>query len=117
MRVLVCGGRDYNDWNRVVNVLSEYFPWELPEGDYLIIEGGALGADALARQFAEDYGIPFREFKADWNSFGRAAGPIRNTQMLVEGKPDLVIAFPGGRGTANMVAQARHADVEVIEVV
>ena len=52
-------------------------------------------------------GVVVEEFKADWDKFGRAAGPIRNAQMLREGKPDLVVAFPGGRGTANMVAQAK----------
>ena len=52
---------------------------------------------------------------ADWEKHGKAAGPKRNKRML-EWKPDLVVAFPGGKGTANMVQQARQAGVEVIEV-
>ena len=52
-------------------------------------------------------------YPANWKKHGRAAGPIRNKQMLEEAKPDLVIAFPGGAGTANMVKQAREAGVKV----
>jgi UDP-N-acetylmuramoylalanine-D-glutamate ligase len=60
--------------------------------------------------------IPVETYEADWDTHGKAAGPIRNKRMLDEGKPDLVVAFPGGRGTANMISQARKAGVEVIEV-
>jgi hypothetical protein len=52
---------------------------------------------------------------ADWKRFGRAAGPMRNERMLKEGRPDLVIAFPGRTGTAGMKALAREAGVMIIE--
>lgn len=52
---------------------------------------------------------------ADWSKYGKAAGPMRNQKMLDEYKPDLVVALPGGRGTADMVSRARVAGVEVIE--
>jgi hypothetical protein len=55
-------------------------------------------------------------FPADWEKYGKAAGPIRNQQILVEGKPDLVVAFQGGRGTANMVSRAQQAGVPVVEI-
>ncbi len=55
-------------------------------------------------------------YEADWHEHGRAAGPIRNARMIAEGRPDLVIAFPGGRGTADMVSRARKAGIEVREV-
>ena len=61
-------------------------------------------------------GLPCAVYRADWEGLGRKAGPIRNQQMLDEGKPDLVVAFPGGRGTANMMRIAREAGIEVIEV-
>jgi hypothetical protein len=80
------------------------------------VTGGANGADHSAEDWAIDNGIVRRVFPADWDKHKRAAGPIRNKQMLVEGKPDLVLAFPGGKGTRNMVAQARSAGVDVIEV-
>ena len=112
MKVLVCGGRQYDDAGAVALRLSEI---HRDHGITEIIEGGATGADTLARKFGESVGIPVRTFPADWGRHGRAAGPIRNLQMLKEGKPDLVVAFPGGRGTANMVKQARAAGVKVLE--
>lgn len=80
-----------------------------------IIEGEARGADTLSRLYGEYKGIPVRAFPADWALHGRRAGPIRNRRMLVEGAPDLVIAFraPQSRGTQNMIEQARKAGIEV----
>jgi hypothetical protein len=82
----------------------------------VIIHGGAKGADMLAEKWAVYNGVRHQKFAADWAAHGPAAGPIRNRRMLVEGKPDVVIAFPGGRGTADMVWQARDAGVEVVVV-
>lgn len=67
----------------------------------------------MAGEFGKWKGIPVRVFPADWETHGRAAGHIRNRQMLVEGKPDIVVAFAGGRGTQNMINQARKAGVTV----
>ena len=73
----------------------------------VVIHGGARGADDLARQWGEiSVGIEGVEFRADWTAHGKAAGMIRNQRMLDEGRPDLVVAFPGGRGTADMVRRA-----------
>ena len=55
-------------------------------------------------------------FPAEWKKHGKAAGPIRNRKMLQDGKPDLVLAFPGGRGTANMVELATDAGIRVMHV-
>jgi YspA, cpYpsA-related SLOG family len=110
MRVLVCGGRDFTDQALLEARLAGIL------GVAVIIEGGALGADRLAREFGQQRGITVETFPADWQKHGRAAGPIRNKRMLEDGKPDLVVAFPGGRGTANMVGQARAAGVRVIEI-
>lgn len=82
----------------------------------MILHGGASGADRLAGQWAERCGVNNIEFTAHWNQYGKRAGYVRNAQMLEEGKPDLVVAFPGGKGTAMMVKLARDAGVEVIEV-
>jgi hypothetical protein len=73
------------------------------------------GADKMAREFAEWKGIPVKTFAAEWGKYGRLAGPRRNQQMLDEGKPDLVVAFAGGAGTANMIALAKAAGVRVLE--
>lgn len=113
MKVLVCGGRDFDDYDLLKTVLSTL---QVTRGYFdEIIHGGARGADALAAQYAERNQIISRAFRANWHKHGRSAGPIRNQQMLLEGKPDLVVAFAGGRGTANMVEQAKKAGVEVFD--
>lgn len=71
-----------------------------------VIHGGCEGADMCAAQWATKRGIPAQEFAADWNKYGKAAGPIRNQRMLDEGKPDVVLVFPGGSGTADMTRRA-----------
>lgn len=110
-RVLVCGGREFNDHALAFRTLDELRP-----APVRIIQGGAAGADELARNWAARNFITYEHFPADWATHGRAAGPIRNQQMLEQGKPDLVIAFPGGRGTADMVRRAKAAGVRVVEV-
>lgn len=114
-RILVCGGRDYLNYEAVVGVLDRLWG-----PDYLdtptILSGGAKGADALAKAYAFSSELPYEEYPADWKQHGKAAGFIRNQKMLDEGKPDLVVAFPGGSGTADMVRRARKAGVEVIVV-
>ena len=81
-----------------------------------IINGGASGADSAATDYAVVNWCSFKEYPAEWNKYGKSAGPIRNKQMLDEENIDLVIAFPGGRGTANMVKLAKERGIEVIEV-
>lgn len=125
MRILVCGGREYGfddpvgKSNFVRMMLLKVLHWgrgqELPM-DVTIIHGDATGADTLGGLAAQWFGWKCEVYPADWEKHGKAAGPIRNKQMLDEGKPDLVVAFPGGKGTANMVKQAREAGVEVYEV-
>lgn len=109
MRVLICGSRNWFDGERILN-LVETFP-----KDTVIIEGGARGADRYAKLAAIKCELAFEEYPAQWNKFGKSAGPIRNKQMLTEGKPDLVVAFrmPNSRGTQNMIDQATEAGVPV----
>lgn len=107
MRVLVCGGRDYLDKAVVYDTLINIQPTE-------ICQGGANGADFLAKQWAENWNIPCKEFRANWKKYGKAAGPIRNKQMLEEFDPDLVLAFPGGSGTQNMISLAKAAGKRVV---
>jgi len=76
-------------------------------GVTVIISGCAPGADTLALEWPEARGIQVARFPADWNTHGRAAGPIRNQQMLDEGKPELVVSFLGGRRTGGY-GQARE---------
>lgn len=111
MRVLICGSREWTDRDAIKKEVLRLKP-------SVIIEGGARGADTLAREVGVELGILVRTFLADWKTYGRAAGPIRNTRMLVEGKPDLVLAFhkylAESKGTQNMVKQAKKAGVKTI---
>ena len=113
-RVLVCGGRDYSDrdhiWNTLCKLDHERGPFKV------VIHGCATGADSEAMIWAQTCDRKHAPFQADWHKHGKAAGPIRNQRMLDEGKPDLVIAFPGGTGTTDMIRKARAAGIEIIKV-
>jgi len=115
MRVLVCGGRDYAE-NLVVSATLD----NLREMHRIttVIHGAAPGADTLAGDWAKANQIQVESFPVDpkdWKKHGKHAGPIRNQKML-DAKPDLVVAFPGGRGTADMVARAEKAKIKVLRV-
>jgi hypothetical protein len=110
MRLLVCGGRDYADRPRVWLTLDAM---HARDRIVVLIHGNAKGADTLAKHWAVARRVRHLPFEPDWQTHGDLAGPIRNRRMLDEGKPDLVLAFPGGRGTRNMVGQAKRAGVPV----
>lgn len=118
MRVLVCGSRDFDNQALLFAKLDEL---DSTHHFDTLIEGGASGADKLAMEWAQMRHIPVEEFPANWKEFGRSAGPIRNRQMLKEGYPELVVAFPktilnATRGTHNMVEQAKKARIAVVVV-
>ncbi len=125
LRVLVCGGRDYNNKDKIYRVLNGLngtplgdkpnLTW-MARPDLIIISGMARGADTIAADWAVTNFVPVWEFPADWKGHGKAAGFIRNRQMLDEGKPELVIAFPGGRGTQMMVELA-HKEGVAVEII
>ena len=108
IRVLVCGGRTFDNWKTVHRELSGI-------GPAVIIQGGAPGADRLAAKYADVNGVPLVTYPALW-SRGKKAGPERNAFMLEDSRPDIVIAFPGGRGTQDMVDRVRKAGLHVTEV-
>src|SRR5215213_10210322 len=110
-RYLICGGRDFNDAALVEKALNALI---LHPEDSVVIHGAARGADRLAGDWARRHDAAVIAIPADWDRFGKAAGPIRNSLMLTDQKPDVVIAFPGGDGTADMVAKARRARLVVI---
>jgi hypothetical protein len=114
MRVLVTGGRDYDDLASVVGALDD-----LREryGRLVVIQGGATGADQFARYWCgRQQSVHMINEPADWKAHGKAAGPIRNQRMIDEHKPDLVLAFDGGRGTADMIRRAETAGIPVQRV-
>ena len=131
MRVLVCGGRDFGEvpmgcpaterarmekkahterslLHAALSTLA------VDKGISAVIHGGARGADGEAGYWARRNMVPEERFNADWKAHGKAAGPIRNQRMIDEAKPDLVVAFPGGKGTEDMVSRAERAGIPVI---
>lgn len=109
MRVLVCGGRAYFNRDLIWSVLDHE---HLTRKFSVVITGGADGADRLAKAWAESKGLPHIEMAANWRYYGRKGGPIRNSWMIRLAMPDLVIAFPGDTGTADMLDKARLAGIE-----
>jgi hypothetical protein len=109
MKVLICGSRYFNDYNRLETILSDI------SGISAIIHGGANGADLLGERYARQNSIPVHRFPAEWSKYGKSAGPIRNRRMLRDGAPDLVIAFlaPNSRGTKDMIKVAEKAGIPV----
>lgn len=114
MRVLVCGGRDFSDREQMDKVLRFLDRHKGPIS--CVIHGAYKGADTLADEWAKGCGLPVEPYPADWKKHDKAAGPIRNRQMLDEGKPDYVVAFRGNQGTAGMVSMAKARGLKVFEI-
>ena len=120
-RVLVCGGRDYADRTRLFHFMDRVLETiggtgENPRRDVVIIHGAARGADLLADDYGRERELRVIRYPADWRNHGRSAGPIRNKLMLTDGQPHVIIAFEGGKGTADMIRQGKKAGVPVYEV-
>lgn len=133
-RLLVCGGRMFGRVADIVKVedLDAAIKNAEIERAYLkatldklketlelecLIEGQAKGADQLAGKWADENDVTHLKFPADWKRYGRSAGWKRNQRMLDEGQPSIVVAFPGGVGTKDMVQRAKKAGVPVYEVI
>lgn len=125
MRILVCGDRNWDNYILIKNRLAQFHneialgtgELNLPPHAFVIIDGMARGADTQGNLAAKSLGMKVQRFPAQWQKYGKAAGPIRNQQMLTEGKPDFVLAFHNSletsRGTKDMVNRARKAGIPV----
>lgn len=111
-RYLFCGDREWRYWRVMGDVIRE----NLEPGD-VIIEGEAPGADQMARDIGTTARMEVLRFPADWKKHGRAAGPIRNAQMLEEGRPDEVFAFHdnihASKGTRDMIKKSKKKGIPV----
>lgn len=112
MKVLVCGGRNFHDGEIMLSTLLDI---HATTPITHVIHGGASGADRFAGSWARNYGVQEVRCDANWGYYGPAAGPIRNNAMLAL-LPDIVVAFPGGKGTKNMVRLAKAAGFNVKEI-
>ena len=104
MRVLICGSRNWSNYDIILQTLADECI-ACSDNIEVVIEGECRGADLLGRRAAEELGIPVLQFPADWKKYGKWAGYKRNRQMLVEGRPDIVLAFQIGQsqGTQDMM--------------
>lgn len=112
VKVIVCGGRDYSNRGRVWQILDAAIE---RLGLDAVVQGGARGADALAKEWAHERELQCETFYADWDGLGKRAGHVRNSKMLTVGA-EICIAFKGGAGTADMIRQAKSAGLRVIEI-
>ena len=118
-KVLVTGGRYYDNREKLFKVLDQALEAATLSGrPFTLVHGGARGADALAGLWASmrQDSVTVRVYKADWDTHGKAAGPIRNKKMLTNESPHVIIAFKGGNGTAHMMKIGRESGVPVYEV-
>ena len=113
-RVLVSGSRIFDDERLAFKVLDDIHQIDCEYQPLIIVHGGAKGADNIAARWAYDRGMHSEVFKPDWDNLGKAAGILRNIDMLRSGV-DLVVAFPRGhaRGTKHMIKIAQEAGTEV----
>lgn len=125
MKIIVTGGRDYSDFKKLEATLNDLYP-------ALIIQGGATGADSLAREYSKIKKIKCQTYEANWDDlsqpdarikktkFGKSydaqAGHRRNHKMLSENQDALVVVFPGGAGTRDCEKTARKLGMKVLVV-
>lgn len=106
MITIIAGPRDFFRYGALVRAIYE-LPWKITE----VVHGAASGVDTLAKRWARENGIPSKPFPADWNSYGKAAGPIRNNLMAKYGEALLALQYnteivsegKRGQGTQNMI--------------
>lgn len=115
-RILICGSREWNDFQTIKNYLEKLCE-ECKSIDITIIHGGCKGADSIAGYLAKQLKMNVIVYKADWNTHGKSAGPKRNQQMLDEGKPECVIAFHNdinnSKGTLDMITRAKKNNIPI----
>jgi hypothetical protein len=110
VKAIVCGGRDFSDLKYLESCLDKCRQWW---GLNHIITGGAKGADSLAHHWALKRHLNTEVFHAQWDTYGKGAGMIRNRLMLTQ-LPQVVVAFKGGNGTENMITISRQAGIPVL---
>ena len=108
--VIVSGGRHYQDYTKVEDTLNKI------DDLYLVIQGGASGADQLARRYCKENGVQCVTFHANWEYHERAAGPLRNEAMIYTFQRSRLILFPGGDGTADAKRWAEKLSMDILEV-
>ena len=112
MRVIIAGGRDFNDYNRLKRNVTHKLS-NIANDEIIIVCGEARGADSLGKQLAIEMGWEVASYPADWDKWGKAAGYKRNEQMAQNA--DALIAFWDGssKGTMHMISLAEKYSLKV----
>jgi hypothetical protein len=114
-RIIIAGGRGFNDWELLKHKVSYYILSLSPE-DTEIVSGGCRGADKLGERYAQEYGYPITPFyvsKEDWSKFGKGAGPIRNGKMAKYATHLIAFWREGDEGTENVIKQSKRAGLKI----
>lgn len=113
MHLLIAGSRNYKDaefiYSRIDLIRDNHYITK-------IIAGGATGVDQVAKEYAKEHNIPFEKYKADWDKYGKAAGPIRNKQMVDAADIILAIRYNYSPGTSNTLKLAKKAELKIYKV-
>lgn len=112
MKVIIAGGRDVYDYDFVKQAIEEGIA-SLGITVTEVVSGKAPGVDTLGEQWAEENGIPIKDFPADWNRLGKAAGPIRNGEMAKYGEVLICVPAPASKGSIDMIKQANANGLKV----
>lgn len=108
MKTIIAGSRTITDYEIVKKAIRDS-GFEISE----VVSGTASGVDRLGERYARENGLPIRQFPAEWNEYGKAAGPIRNVQMAEYA--DALIAIWDGcsSGTRHMIKAAEKNDLKI----
>jgi hypothetical protein len=113
LKVIICGDRHWNNYDSILDVVKRL---KAKYDEVTVIQGECEGADLLAKKAAIACGIPVKGYPAEWKKYGKAAGPLRNQQMIDSEKPDMIIAFHSdiehSKGTKDMVYRAKSHGIK-----
>jgi hypothetical protein len=108
IKLIVAGSRTFADYSLLKQKLDFYLQAYLPSGDVEIVSGKARGADTLGERYAREHHLPLKQFPADWERFGRAAGYRRN-EMMVSYATHCICFWDGiSKGTAHAISLAKR---------
>ena len=108
MKLIVAGSRDFHNYELAVKEIRDFINTHITaDEDITIFSGGANGADQLGERFAKEHNYEIKQFQAQWNDFGKAAGPIRNKEMAHHATHCLVFWNQVSKGSRNMILEAK----------
>lgn len=114
-KLIIAGGRDFNDYPLLVTETKKFIEEQNIDPKYLVIVSGMApnGADPLGVRLAKEYNLPLDPHPADWDTYGKAAGPIRNAEMADIATHLLAFWDGASPGTSNMIKEAKKRGLEI----